>query len=168
MMLLALLLLTGNQAEIVETTARVKPAYWQPHHLSLRRPGTLDLRYEMTHGGTGVRLVVIEREDEAKFALGHKHTQLAASDFAVSGQVRVHLERAGEYSLIIDNRLESKKAASVKFGGTILYDVAPSDVRTLPWEKRIVVIGASLSVFLSICYLAGRPLWRAIYNRNAY
>ncbi len=163
---LALLLAISNQADIVEQSAKVAAAAWQSRRLTLRKPGTVDLRYQMTQGGAGVRLSLIAHEDEAKFGGRRAHRQYAATDFGETGRLQVHLDQAGDYSLLIDNRLETKQTAVVKFKGTILYDVTPLEVRTLSWERRAVVIAASLTLFFGLCWITGRRLWRAMVERG--
>lgn len=166
MMVLALLLAIANQADIVEHVAKVPPVDWTPRRLSLRKPGAVDIAYRMESGGAGVRLLLIAHKDESKLGAQREIRQLAATDFAESGRLQVHLAEAGEYSLVIDNRLETKKTAAVRFKGTILYDSDPLSVRTLSWERRLVVITSSLSVFFAVCFLAGRRIWRAMVERG--
>ncbi len=165
MMALALLLAIANQADIVEHIAQLRPVEWQSRRLTLRKPGIVDIVYEMKSGGAGVRLLLIANSDERKFESQREFHLYAATDFGETGRLKVHLAEPGDYSVILDNRLETKKSAAVKFKGTILYDLPPVQVRTLSWERRLVVIASSLTFFFGLCYFAGRRLWRALVDR---
>lgn len=167
MMLPALLLLAiANHSEIAETTATVPPADWHARRFSLRKAGTVDISYDLAKGGAGVRLVLINRDDETKFALRREPKEFAATAFGTSGRIRAHVDRPGDYSLLLDNRLEAKQTAVIKFRGVIVYDADPVEVRVLPWDRRLAVIASSLSFFLGVCFFAGRRIWRAVTERR--
>lgn len=163
---LLFLLAAADHTEIVQTTATVQPADWQARRFTLRKAGTIDVTYNVVKGGAGVRLVLINRDDETKFALRREPKQFAATPFERSGRLRAHVDRAGDYSILLDNRLEPKQIAVILFRGVIIYDTAPIEVRTLPWPRRLLVIASSLGFFCGICWFAGRRLWRAVTERK--
>jgi hypothetical protein len=165
--ILALLLLAAAaQVEIVEQSTEVPPADWKARRFSMRKPGVVEVTYRVTKGGAGVRLALIARRDEARVELRREHTEFAATGFAREGTLHARLDEPGEYSVLVDNRLETQRAATVSFKGLISYDAPRPQVRTLSTGRKIAVIGSSLTLFFGICLFAGRRLWTAISVRG--
>lgn len=162
----ALLLLSTNLLDIAEQTVKVPAAEWRSRRVMLRKPATLDMEYQMLAGGRAIRLVLIPSQEEERFRAGRPFTHIITTAFEREGRLRIHIATPGEYSLIVDNQLEQHVAAQVRLQGRLAFDNLPSDVRTLSWPRRLVIIGCSLSVFGGICWIAGRRLWMATRGRR--
>lgn len=161
-----LLLAIGAQVEIVQQSALVPPADWKTRRFSMRKPGIVEVSYRVTKGGEGVRLALIARRDESRVELRRQYTEFAATGFSREGTIRARLEEPGEYSILVDNRLETQRTATVSFKGVISYDAPQPRVRTLSRGRQAAVIATSLVCFFGICLFAGRRLWDAMHMRR--
>jgi hypothetical protein len=125
------------------------------------RPGTVEVRYEVSSNPGRVRLILIPRSEEEMFRAGQKYNEIVSTPFETSGVLRAHIATPGDYLLMVDNRQQLRIPATVKLEGKLTYDLAPAHARTLTPERRILVIASSIGLFFAITLLAGRRLWRA-------
>lgn len=140
MVLLALLLF------LTQTVVKVPPSHWTAIALSVPQNGaTVHLSFEVQNGGN-VQAMVLSRPEAERFHRGRTTRPLFTSGFKGSGDYRILVPDAGEYVLLLDNRLEGRfpTEVSLKFDVTHPTDVR---VRTVPPERRRATVALSLLFF---------------------
>lgn len=152
---------------LTEDTYEVPAAEWRSFDLELKqRPATIDCRFAVRAGGSGVRVALMRRVELERLRAGQGHHVLAATSFEQGGTLKAAVP-PGEYSLVLDNRLEGRGPAQVWMRTSLLFAPGPPEARVLSMTRRAVVIASSLLFFLSVVLFTGRRLQRALANRPA-
>ncbi|HVX65914.1 MAG TPA: hypothetical protein VHA11_04890 [Bryobacteraceae bacterium] len=150
---------------LLEDTLQVPAAAWRSFDLELKqRPAIIDCRFAVRGGGSGVRVAVMRRADLVRLREGQGHRVLAATSFEQGGTLRVPVP-PGEYSLVLDNRMEGRGPAQVWVQASIVFAAGPPEARVLSPQRRAVVIAASLLFFFAVVLVTGRRLQRALAHR---
>ncbi|MBI5085846.1 MAG: hypothetical protein HZB13_14760 [Acidobacteria bacterium] len=166
----ALLLLTAAPAAdfgtltLFDDEVAVAPARFRTLDIDLPvEPARVMCSYEVLEGGSGVRLVLLKREDAARWLRGEAHTTEASTPFARSGAISHRPAEPDQYQLVLDNRLEGRGAARVH----LIVRVARNDDNTGPVRladprKGQILVWASLGLFAVAAVYAGARIKRAI------
>jgi hypothetical protein len=150
---------------LMEDTVEVPAAGWRTFDLEFRqRPAILDCRFSVHSEGAGVRVALVRRGDLDRLRDGRGHRILAATGFEREGRLRAALP-PGDYSLLVDNRLEGRGPAEVWVKATVVFPPGAPEARVLSPERRAVVVATSLLLFLLVVLFAGRKLRRAMAHR---
>lgn len=125
------------------------------------RNSTLSCSFEVLRGSSKVEVIIATEEEGRRFQAGHSFTALASTGFTKGDRLRVHLEEAGRYAAFIDNRLEGRFDAVVRVE---LHVFSPNAVgaRTLPADRRRVVVTISLLLFGAIVVFSARQFLRTL------
>lgn len=112
---------------------------------------------------TEVSVVILE---EAQFRLrrkGEPHSPVAFGDFERAGSINGWLPGNGTYLVVVDNRLNSQRAAKVEL--KVNWRRASQARHPDPDRARTLVIGSS-ALFLALCVFAGSRLRQGIETRE--
>jgi hypothetical protein len=163
MALLALLLLAAaTRVELVDEVYTIPTAEWRYVEVQLRQtPVAVNCSFQVVSRGAQVRVALLSRADLERLRADQPHGFLAATQPASSGTLNYHLQRAGEYAVVVDNRalhtpLRVHLRVSLDFSGR-----PEQGVRTLSPERRLAVILISFAVFFGIVTWSARKLLRA-------
>jgi hypothetical protein len=164
---LVLLLASAQRVVLVDELIRVPASQWQAVDFALnQRPATIECQFRVERGSSGVRVVLLDRREARRFRAREPHRVILSTGFQKSGEFRYN-SGIGDYSLVIDNRLEGRGPAEVRlelalsFGGQAL-----PHVQELSSARRAVVILISLLLFAALVWPALRHLHRAAKNRG--
>ena len=165
-MIAALALLAALAPEtvaLVDEVVEVPAAGWRAVEVALKqRPAILECRFTVVNGRSGVRVALLPREDLERFRGGRRHRVLLSTGFESRGRFRC-APGLGEYSLLIDNRLEARAPASVRLEVTLQFSREGEPLaRELSPARRVTVIVVSLGVFAAIVWYAARRLLRRL------
>jgi len=159
-LVLALLVLP-RALPILDETVTVPVAEWKAFPIPVRQqPSRIDCGFEVESGGSGVRLILIERAGFERMSAGQGYRALAATVYQRSGGFMVWAP-PGDYVVVADNRMEGRGPAEVRLQVTLVVDGGGERPRTLSPERRAVVVGLSVLFFGAVALLAGGRLWRA-------
>jgi hypothetical protein len=163
-MILALALLAAAAQErvtLLDEVFEVPRSGWRAVDVALKqRPAIIDCRFSVVRGGSGVRVALLQREHLGRFRGGQPHRVLLSTGFESRGGFR-HAPGLGDYSLLLDNRLEGRGPASVRLEVALEFGRGGQPlVRELSTGRRVVVILTSLAVFAAILWYASRRLRR--------
>jgi hypothetical protein len=138
-MLLLLLLLT-------ETVVKVPAAHWTAIELKIDQNSTTVHADFEVRNGSKIQAMVLSREEAERLNRGRSVRPLFSSGFLQSDQFRVLVPDAGDYVLLLDNRLNERFPAEValKFELTHIDD---SQVRYVPEGRRHATVALSLLFF---------------------
>ncbi len=163
-MILALLLALAaapRALPLLDETVTVAAAKWRAYGIPLRQqPARLECGFTVVSGGSGVRVLLLERAEFAKMSAGQAHRELAATAYQRSGGFTCWAP-PGDYVMLVDNRMEGRGPAAVRLQVALVFDSGEPAPRTLSPERRAVVVGLSLLFFAAVALLAGSGLRRA-------
>jgi hypothetical protein len=153
---LALTLLSGS-LPLLEETVEVPPGEWREVGITLRqRPAVVDCRFEVVSGRSGVRLALVPRSELERLRAQKRHRVLFTTGYSREGRFRVPAA-TGDYSLVIDNRLDGREPARVELAVALLFPPDAGQPRELPAARRNTVVAVSLAFFAAV---AGYTLWK--------
>ncbi len=151
---------------LMDETVEVPPAAWRAFDLELRqRPAMVDCSFSVVSGGSGVRVALMRREEVERLRAGEGHHVLVATGYERSQRFRFPVP-AGEYSLVVDNRLEGRGPAEVRLRIDLLFAGSQLEPQVLSPARKAVVVAASILFFLVVAFFAGRKLRRAVSERR--
>ena len=107
---------------------------------------TLHGSFEVVGGGTQIQAILLSREEAERFNRGRSNRPLFISGFDRSEEFRVLIPDAGEYVLVLDNRLEGRFPTQVSLRLEMTH---PNDarVRTVSSDRRRATVALSLLFF---------------------
>jgi hypothetical protein len=156
----SLLLAAGaGRLVVMDETVQVPPRQWEAFNLELKQqPAIIECGYSTEGGRAGVRLSLMHRADMERFRSGVRHRVLAATEFQQSGRVRYGPASPGEYSVVLDNRLEGRGAARVHLTVSLVFPGGEPTARELPVARRWAVISLTLLYAAAVVLFAVRRL----------
>ena len=165
--LLLLFSTVTNTLTLFDGTIRVPRSQWRAINVNLQqRPATIEVKYKVTSGRSGVRVVLMTRDDVRRFSEGLSHRALAQTPFQPEGTFRHMVANPGEYQVLIDNRLEGRGPAEVHLAVSLLFHEFTSfEPRTLPKAFRRQVVVISLLMFAVVAGWSGWRVWRGFKTR---
>lgn len=143
MILLALLVL------ITDGVVDVPPSRWTAIQLKTdQNSTTAQISYDVERGSR-VQALVLTRQDAELFNRGRQPKPIGFSGFERSARFRVFIPEAGDYVLLLDNRIEGRFPSKVRLRIEVS---APNDVRVswVPEERRRATVALSLLFFGSV------------------
>lgn len=155
--------LAPERAALLDEVFEAPAGGWRAVDVSLRQqPATLECRFAVVAGRSGVRVALLRREDVGRFRGGRPHRVLLATGFVRQGSFR-YAAGPGDYSLLLDNRMEVRGPASVRLEVLLEFPRGAEAVaRELSPSRRLTVIAVSLAVFAVLAGFAARRLWRLV------
>ena len=162
MLALILALAAGPRVlPVLDETVTVPAADWKPFAISVPlQPARIDCGFEVEGGGSGVRVLLIDRAGFERMSAGRGYRALAATAYQRSGAF-VYRAPPGDYVIVADNRMEGRGPAEVRLQVTLVFDAGVGLPRTRSAERRTVVVGLSVLFFGAVALVAGGRLWRA-------
>ncbi len=146
-LLLALAFAAGNAP--IDEVIEVPAGEWRDVVFALRRQSAVfECRFDVVSGRSGVRLALLPASELDRMRANQRHRVLVTTGFDREGSFRVPVE-AGEYALVIDNRLDQRQPARVHFAVAIEFAPPAGQPRELTPARRFTVIAVSLAIFLA-------------------
>lgn len=155
-----MVLAASTSVELADEVYRIPPHNWRYMELGLnQRPALVNARFEVDEGPPRVRLALMSRSDLDRMRAGAPRSPLAMSPPGPSGRVFSVVPQAGNYVLVVENR--GAAAAVVHLRVVLDFSGRRSfTVTQISPERRAVVIGISMLVFLAIVTYSARRLLR--------
>lgn len=166
--LLLVLATVTSRVPLFDDTIRVPRSQWRAITVNLRqRPATIEVKFKVTSGRSGVRVVLMTKDDVQRFREGLSHRVLAQSAFQSEGTFRHLVAHPGQYQVLLDNRLEGRGPAEVRLDVALLFHEYTSfEPRTLPDAARRNVVAVSLLLFALAGGWSGWRVWRGFRARR--
>ena len=163
-MMLALILALAaapRALPILDETVTVPAAAWKAFEVSVpQQPARIACAFEVEGGGSGVRLLLIDRAGFERMSAGEGYRALAATAYQRSGGF-AYRAPPGDYVIVADNRMEGRGPAEVRLQVELVFEGGGALPRTLSPQRRAVVVGLSVLFFGVVALVAGGRLWRA-------
>jgi hypothetical protein len=124
----------------------VPPAKWTAVDVNVPSNGAIvDCTFKVVNGER-VQVLLLDRQQARRFHRGRAVQPLYSSGFTDGARFLERIDDAGEYVLLVDNRLDARSAAQVQLRLELLQPHA-MNVRTAPPERRRAVVALSLLFF---------------------
>jgi hypothetical protein len=161
---LLLLLVAGPERLILlDESVEVPARQWRAFDIELhQRPAIIDCKYRVESGGSGVRVALMRHADLDRFRDGARHSVLAATEFQRAGALHYGPGPAGDYSLVVDNRLEGRGSAHVHLVVSLTFVGAYPHALELSWQRRLVIILLTAAFMTAVVLFAVRRLRTAL------
>ena len=141
-----------------EGTVTVPPSHWKVIDIPVDQPG-VDIRctFEVAERSSSIQAQIVTARNAERFSHGQSFSALASTGFEREGTLHYFAEEPAKYFLLLDNPIEARHPAEVAL--KIVLD-RPDHVaaRTLPPEKRHVVVLLSVLFFLAAVAFSARKL----------
>jgi hypothetical protein len=132
---------------LTQTVVKVPPSHWTAIGLNVSQNGsTVHLSFDVQNGSSRIQAMVLTRSEAERFNRGRTVHSLFASGFQDGGDYRILVPDAGDYVLLLDNRLEGRFATEV----SLRFDIShPADVRvrTISRDRQRATVALSLLFF---------------------
>jgi hypothetical protein len=146
---------------LTQTVVKVPPSHWTAIGLDIAENGsTVHFSFEVENGGSSVQAIVLSRAEAERFNRGRSIRPVFTSGFTKSGDHRVLVPDAGDYVLLLDNRLEGRfpTEVSLKFDVSRPHDVR---VRTISRERQRATVALSLLFFGAVVVFSAAKFLRS-------
>jgi hypothetical protein len=150
--------LPSARAVLVDETVRVPRSQFRAVRMPVQqRPVTIECDYQSV-SGSPVRAVVLTVDDMERMRNQRSYRLLAATGPAAQGALRYHVNRPGDYVLLLEN--DNSPSTRVRLRVALAFDETASFTpTTLPPAKRRQVVAISLAGFSLV---AGFTAWRLL------
>jgi hypothetical protein len=169
MIFLAMLLAAAavpDRFVLMDETVQVPAASWRDYPIELRqRPALVECSFSVEGGGSGVRVALMQRAEVERLRAGQRHHVLAATGYERAQRFRFPVP-AGDYSIVVDNRLEGRGPADVHLRVALAFTGPEPEAQVLSPARRASVVAASILFFLAVAFFAGRKLKKAVLDRR--
>ena len=131
------------------------------------RPVRVVCTYEVLRGGSGVRVVLLRKEDAERWVRGEAHDVQISTSYSKRGAFSFKPLDPDHYQLVLDNRLEGRGATEVHLlVRTVESEESPGPIRTADPAKGRTLVFASMGLFAAVAGLFTVRLRRGLANRN--
>jgi hypothetical protein len=144
---------------VLEGDVVVPQSHWRAVDVKVAHAGTLvKTTLRAPENSSRLQAYLVTRRNADRFAQGGALRPLATTSFERDGTLYMIAENAGDYILLLDNRMEGRRPTQVHLKVELL---PPADtVRTVPPERRRAVELASVLFFLAVIAYSARHLMR--------
>ena len=171
-LILALMLASGATAPKITTlfddAVQVGPGRIRTLDIPLPvRPVRIVCTYEVTEGGSGVRVVLLRKEDAERWLRGEAHDVQASTSFSKRGAFSYKPGDPDHYQLVLDNRMEARGATEVRLlVRTVESDETAGPIRPADRAKGRTLVLVSVGVFAAVAGLFALRLRDGLARRE--
>ena len=144
--MIALLLLLASETILQHSLIQVPPSHWTAVQLRVaEHETTVECRFKVVKGSR-VQIYIADRGEAERFHHGRSFAPVFASGFESEGHFRTIVHEAGDYVLLLDNRIDARGGAVVE---VTLEETRPPafQAQELPPPRRQAVVALSLLFF---------------------
>ena len=141
---------------LVDGIIEVPPSQWKAVQVNVPEHGTTVLcSFDVQTNGAKVQAMLMDRSQAERFHRGRNINPLYMTGFERSARFRYRVVEAGEYVLVLDNRLEGRRPAEVSLRIELVSAHSPT-AREVPPERRRAIIALSLVFFGAVVVFSAR------------
>src|SRR3982751_496377 len=137
--MIALLLLLASETILSHSLIQVPASHWTAVQLRVaEHETTVECRFRVVKGSQ-VQVFIVDRHQAERFHHGRSFGPVFASGFQSEGHFRTVVHEAGDYVLLLDNRIDARGPAVVEV--TLEETRKPAfQARELPPARRQAVV----------------------------
>ena len=157
--LLALWAAMGTQV-LFDEVSQIPASQWRYHSLTMKQtPVTVDYQFKVVSGNTGVRVTLVNR-DALDQIRGGDREPMESTPFRLEGSFRRLVSNPDEYAVVVENGGVGPVAVMLRVTLDFSERGLPQ-ARYISPERRLAVIGISLTAFLVVVIYSARKLLAA-------
>lgn len=131
------------------------------------RPARIVCTYDVLQGGSGVRVVLLKKEDAERWLRGEAHEVEVSTSFSKRGAFSYRPIDPDHYQLVLDNRMEGRSATEVRLlVRTVESDEVPGPIRLADRAKGRTLVLSSMALFAAVAGLFAVRLRSALTRRD--
>jgi len=163
-------LVAAERVVVFDNMVHVERSLWRAIAIGpLQAPVTVECSYTVFEGGSGIRAALMSRGEAERFRDRRSHRPAISTPYQMKGGFRHRIDQAGDYLVVLDNRMEGRSAAAVRLRVVMNHeDPAPGPARMLSSRRRLVVVVTSVLFFVVVSGWSGRRVWRAHSARHGF
>lgn len=156
------LLAASTSVDLVDEVYHIPAAEWKYVEINLRQqPAVVNAEYKVISGGQA-RIALMTLADLEHFRNDLAHGVLAVTQVANSGSLHFRVRQPSDYVLVVDNRADTKHAASVHLRVGLDFGApAGPTITTISRERQLSVILLSFLFFFTVVTYSARKLLKA-------
>lgn len=142
----------------------VGPSRFRTLDLALpEEPARVVCSYEVITGGSGVRAVLLKKEDAERWLRGEAHQVEASTPFLRRGAFSHKPLEPDHYLVVLDNRLEARSMAEVHLLVRVVYGDGPAGhISTADPRKGQILVWSSFGLFALLAVYSSRQIHRRL------
>ena len=150
-----LLFLLVSETILSHSLIQVPPSHWTAVQLRVaEHETTVECRFKVVKGSQ-VQIFIVDQQQAQRFHRGRSFEPVFASGFQSEGHFRTIVHEAGDYVLLLDNRIDARGPAVVEV--TLNETRTPTfQARELPPARRQAVVALSLLFFGAVLVFSAR------------
>lgn len=138
----------------------VPPSHWQAIAVNIPQNGsTVFCSYEVRSGAERLQALLLSRSAAERLNRGRDVSAVYSSGYEKSHSFRVRVEDAGQYVLLLDNRLNGRSGVEVALRLEVTHPRS-LEVRQASRERRRVTVALSLLFFGAVLVFSARQYFR--------
>ena len=154
------MILLALMAILLDGAIAVPPSHWQAIDVEVEKAGSVvEASFSVANEETKVEAILVTRREAGRFNAGKSYTALSRTGYTSSGKLRYEVDQAGDYILLLDNRIDARRAAEVSMKLTVREPASIIAV-TVPPQRRAVIIFLSLLFFVAVVMYSARQFMR--------
>ena len=158
-----LLAATAGPLPILDEVITIPPLGRRHVPIVLRqRPAEVVCSFSVISGGASARLTLVGPPQSRRRARG----PLADTGYKNSDILRYAVREPGNYGVVLESAPGNTGPVAVRLKVTLVFTEPGEAVRTLPPERRLLIVAISLLGFVGIVVWAGRKLLRAMRQQR--
>ena len=158
-MILGLWAAVGTQV-LVDDVSHIPAAQWRYHSLTLKQtPVTVDCQFKVLSGNAGVRVALVNRDALDQIRQGDREP-MESTPFRLEGSFQRLLTTPDEYAVVVENGGVGPVGLKLRVALEFSEQSLPK-ARYISPERRLAVIGISLTAFLVVVIYSARKLLAA-------
>lgn len=131
---------------LTQDVLSVPASGWKVIEFNSPREGAILHGQFQVQKGSRVQVLIMDREQADRFRRGRSIRPLHSTGFELSGGFRHRIGEAGDYTVIVDNRIEGRGPTLVNFSLELTWPQAVI-ARELTPNRKALVVAVSLFLF---------------------
>jgi hypothetical protein len=160
----------GHSDVLIDEDVQISPAKVRPLEFDVGPGGTRVLcTYHVEQGRSGVRAVLLKRNEVRLWLSGRAHRILASTAYADSGGFSLLVEEPGAYSIVLDNRMEGRDNAIVRLQVNLVSGSGVDvPVQTAASTRAQILVWTSVLLFALLALFSGWRIHLALERRRQF
>lgn len=158
----------GSSDVLIDEDVQISPAKVRPLEFDVKLKGTRVLcTFHVEQGRSGVRAVLLRRNDVRLWLAGRPHRILASTGYEDSGGFSWMVAEPGAYSIVLDNRMDGRDNAVVRLQVRLVSGNGSSvPVQWADPLRAQVLVWVSVLLFGVFALLCGWRIHLALQRRR--
>jgi hypothetical protein len=154
------MILLALMAILLDGVVTVPPSHWRAVEVEVPKAGAIvEASFTVPADDAAVEAILVTRKEADRFHAGKSYKALSRTGYQTSARLRYEVDQAGRYILLLDNRIEGRRATPVSVKINVREPASVIAI-TVPPQRRAVIIFLSLLFFVAVVMYSARQFMR--------